>query len=86
MKTLGLNVLFALSCSPQGNVPELPHSAAPSNSANGDDGSEGTLCLCTNVQTVSSQQVTHRNAAKLQKKMENRYTQVKFLWLIENPI
>lgn len=67
-------------------MPELPHSAAPSNSANGDDGTEGTLSLCTNVQTVSSQQVTHRNAAKLQKKMENRYTQVKFLWLIENPI
>lgn len=65
LKTLELNVLFALSCSPQGNVPKLMHSAAPSNSANGDDGTDGTLSLRTNMQTVSLQQVTHRNAARL---------------------
>lgn len=39
-KTLGLNVLFALSCFPQGNVSERRYSAASSVSVDGDEGTD----------------------------------------------
>lgn len=51
-KTLGLNVLFALSCFPQGNVSERRYSAASSISVDGDDGADCGLSPRTNTMGV----------------------------------